>query len=581
MNKRADFNDIGKQFHIDPVIARIIRNRDITDLYDIKKYLYGNEKDLYDAHLLKDADLLVSILENKIKENKSIRIINDYDTDGVCSGYILLNGLKKCGAKVSIRVPDRMKDGYGINQAIIEQAHNDDVDTIITCDNGIAAINEIAYAKSLGMTVLVTDHHSIPYKDDENGNRTYLRSEADAIVNPHQIECTYPFDGLCGAGVAYKVIVLLYEKFRISATELDELLEFAAFATVADVMDLKDENRLIVRLGLKRIRGTKNIGMRALIEANGLQPIQINSYHFGFILGPCVNASGRLKTAQMSLELFMETNEDKALKVAQELVALNGERKDLTQQGLDEALKQITDKNMENDKVLVVYLPEVHESLAGIIAGRIREAYYKPVFVLTKGEEGVKGSGRSIEEYSMFEEMNKCSEYLDKFGGHPMAAGLSLKEENISKFREALNRNVTLTEEDLIEKVHIDVPMPLDYATKELVQQFQLLEPFGKANTKPIFADKNIRILSLNVVGKNQNVLKMKISNESNRNMEAMFFGDIEKFKNYCIEKFGEEAYQKAENGAENDIRLSIIYYPGINAFRGVETLQITINDYI
>lgn len=578
-NKKADFNAVAKEFHIDPVIARIIRNREIMELKDIKTYLYGGVSDLYDAHLLKDADKLVGILKEKIKQKKPIRIIADYDVDGVTSGYEWMTGLKKVGAVVSVHIPDRMKDGYGINEAIIKKAYDDGIDTIVTCDNGIAAIDEIAYAKSLGMTVLVTDHHEIPY-DEVDGKRIYKTSNADAIVNPHQHDCNYPFKGLCGAGVSFKVIGLLYEQFGIPKTALNELIEFAAFGTVADVMDLKDENRIIVKLGLRAIRQTKNIGMKALIKENGMEPIQINSYHFGFVLGPCVNATGRLETAEISLKLFLETDENKATELAQRLISLNAERKDMTLKGVEEALKQIEEKKMINDKVLIVYLPDIHESLAGIIAGRIREYYYRPVFVLTKAESGVKGSGRSIEEYSMYEEMVRCRQYFTKFGGHPMAAGLSMEEENIELLRKAMNENATLTEEDMVEKVRIDVPMPMEYASKELVHQFELLEPFGKGNEKPIFATKGLKIVSLDVIGKNKNVLKMKLKTPSERIVDAIHFGDVEKFKSYCIEKFGKEETDKAYQGVENTLEMSFIYYPSINSFRGMENLQMVVNDY-
>lgn len=580
LNKKADFNQIASAFHIDPVIARIIRNRDVLELEDIKKYLYGAENDLYDPHLLKDADKLVAILKQKIEIGKRIRIVADYDVDGVTSGYEWMKALGRVGANVSIHVPDRMKDGYGINENIIKKAYEDGIDTILTCDNGIAAINEIDYAKSLGMTVLVTDHHEVPY-EEVDGVKVYKTSKADAIVNPHQKDCNYPFKGLCGAGVSFKVITLLYEAFCVPKAELNDLIEFAAFGTVADVMDLKDENRIIVKLGLKQIRQTKNVGMKALIKANGLEPIQIGSYHFGFVLGPCVNATGRLETAEIALSLFLEEWEDKAGEIAKRLVDLNVERKDMTLKGVEDALNQIKENHMENDKVLIIYLPDVHESLAGIIAGRIREYYYRPVFVLTKTEDGgVKGSGRSIEEYSMYEEMVKCKEYFTKFGGHPMAAGLSMEEHNIEPLRTAINKNALLTEEDLIEKVHIDVPMPMEYATKDLVRQFELLEPFGKGNAKPIFATKDVNIVTASVIGKNHNVLKLKLKTPGNVIMDAIFFGDIETFKSYCIEKYGEEEVNKAYCGKANEVKLSFIYYPSINSFRGMETLQMVINDY-
>ena len=578
-NKNADFTKIGKTFHVDPVIARIIRNRNITEMQDIKKFLYGDENDLYDPRLMKDADKLVNIIITKAETGKHIRIINDYDVDGVSSGYIWIRALRKIGANVSMRTPERLTDGYGINKNIIDEAYKDGVDTIITCDNGIAAIEEIAYAKSLGMTVLVTDHHEIPFEDTPDG-RVYKKSNADAIVNPHQKECTYPFKGLCGAGVSYKLICLLYETLGLPFEDTKEFLEFAAFGTVADIMDLRDENRILVKLGLREIRNTKNIGMKALIEENDLTPIKISSYHFGFILGPCVNATGRLETAKLAVDLFLEQNEEKAKDMAKKLVYLNEERKSMTLKGVEDAIAQIEEKQMADDKVLVVYLPDVHESLAGIIAGRIREYYYRPVFVLTKAENGVKGSGRSIEEYSMYEEMVKCRGYFTRFGGHPMAAGLSMEESNIEPLRKALNNNAMLTKEDLIEKIRIDVPMPMEYASMDLVHQFDLLEPFGKGNTKPIFATKDVSILYASVIGKNQNVLKLKLKTPNGVHVDAIHFGDVEKFKSFCIEKHGEEEVKRAYAGIENDVKLSFIYYPSINSFRGVDSLQMIINDY-
>lgn len=470
-NKRADFVSIAQKFHIDPLIAKVLRNKDLTTDEQINRYLNGGINDLYDPHLMKDMDKGVSVIIEKINHKKKIRVVNDYDVDGVASGHILYSALKRCGTDVSIRVPDRIKDGYGLNRNIIEEAHTDGIDTIITCDNGIAALEEIAYAKELGMTVVVTDHHSIPFEKDENGEIRYLKSEADAIINPHQIDCGYPYDGLCGAAVAWKFICVLYEKLGIAKDEAYDMIEFVAFATVADVMELTDENRILVKLGLKKINAgmCSNTGLKLLIEENSLQPDQVSAYHFGFVLGPCVNASGRLETAKIALRLFQEADTDKARKIAKRLIELNEERKALTLEGVEAAEEQIKKFHMEKDKVLVIYLPDVHESLAGIIAGRIRETYYRPVFVLTKGENGVKGSGRSIEEYSMFEEMNKCKEFLDGFGGHPMAAGLSLQAENIGSFRSALNEKTTLTDVDLVEKIHIDAAMPLSYVSMPLV----------------------------------------------------------------------------------------------------------------
>lgn len=578
INKGADFAGIAKRFGISPVTARLIRNRGVMGDEAIARYLKGGIGELYDPHLLLDSDRLTDILVQKISEQKKIRVIGDYDIDGVMSTYILYKGITRCGGSVDFQIPDRMKDGYGINDHLIEQADEAGIDTIITCDNGIAAIGEIAHAKSLGMTVLVTDHHEIPYTE-ERGERHYKRSEADAIVNPKQMECTYPYKNLCGATVAWKVIQILYEKCDIAVEESYDFLENVAFATVGDVMDLTDENRILVREGLKRIHTTMNPGMRALILQNKLEPEQISSYHFGFVLGPCINASGRLETAKIALNLFLQEDVKKASEIAAELVDLNAQRKDMTAEGVELAMQQVEEGNT-GEKVLVVYLPDVHESLAGIIAGRIREACHKPTFVLTKSEDGVKGSGRSIEAYSMYEELCKCQELFTKFGGHPMAAGLSLPEANVEIFREKINACCGLTEEDFIPKIKIDIPMPVDYPDIPLVNELLLLEPFGKANVKPQFADKNLGIDRAVVVGKNQNVLKLTLKTERGKSISAVYFGDVEEFREYYGRKYGENEVQQAFLGRTNGIRMSVVYYPEINRYQGNESIQIVIKNY-
>ena len=578
INKGADFAGIAKRFGISPVTARLIRNREVMGDEAIARYLKGGIGELYDPYLLLDSDRLTDILVQKISEQKKIRVIGDYDIDGVMSTYILYKGITRCGGSVDFQIPDRMKDGYGINDHLIEQADEAGIDTIITCDNGIAAIGEIAHAKSLGMTVLVTDHHEIPYTE-ERGERHYKRSEADAIVNPKQMECTYPYKNLCGAAVAWKVIQILYEKCDIAVEESYDFLENVAFATVGDVMDLTDENRILVREGLKRIHTTMNPGMRALILQNKLEPEQISSYHFGFVLGPCINASGRLETAKSALNLFLQEDVKKASEIAAELVDLNAQRKDMTAEGVELAMQQVEEGNT-GGKVLVVSLPDVHESLAGIIAGRIREACHKPTFVLTKSEDGVKGSGRSIEAYSMYEELCKCQELFTKFGGHPMAAGLSLPEANVEIFREKINACCGLTEEDFIPKIKIDIPMPVDYPDIPLVNELLLLEPFGKANVKPQFADKNLGIDRAVVVGKNQNVLKLTLKTERGKSISAVYFGDVEEFREYYGRKYGENEVQQAFLGRTNGIRMSVVYYPEINRYQGNESIQIVIKNY-
>ena len=577
--KKADFQEIAGRFHISPITARLIRNKDLTTMEEIDAYLNGTISDLYDGMLMKDMDRAIEILSEKIREKQKIRVIGDYDIDGVMSSYILYCALTRCGAIVDVAIPNRITDGYGLNRNLITEAFESGVDTILTCDNGIAAIEEIAYAKEMGMTVLVTDHHEIPFKDVD-GERIYMCSEADAIVNPHQKTCAFPYKDLCGAGVAWAVIVALYEKDGIEQIEAEDLLEFVAFATVGDIMSLTGLNRILVREGLKRIHHTTNIGMRALISQCGLLPEQIDTYHFGFVLGPCINAAGRLDTARRALRLFISEKPEEAAEIADELVVLNEERKEMTRQGVEEAKQLVEEGGYENDPVLILYLPDVHESIAGIIAGRIREYYYRPTFILTKGEDGVKGSGRSTEEYSMYEQMCKCSDLLTKFGGHPMAAGLSLPEENVEAFRKQMNENCPFRAEEMVQTIHIDVPMPVDYVTNALVEEFSILAPFGKDNPKPVFADRNLKISRMWIVGKNQNVLRMTLISEQGRPLSAIYFGDIEAMQTYLMEQYGTQEVDKAFHGRENNMQISIVYSPKLNTYRDSETLQFEIQYY-
>lgn len=561
--KKADFQQIANKFGIDPVVARLIRNREqITD-EEIDTYLHGKITELHSWKLLKGMESLLDILTEKIKEQKKIRIIGDYDIDGVCSTYILLKGLKRAGAAVDVDIPDRMKDGYGISRELIDLAKEAGTDTIITCDNGISAIEQIAYAKELGMTVLVTDHHEVPYEEQEDGSiRTFL-PDADAIVNPKQEDCGYPFKGICGGMVAFKVICGLYEKLGIPFKEAEELIPFAAIATVGDVMDLVDENRILVKDGLRRLQNPENEGLKALIRVNNLENREITAYHIGFILGPCMNASGRLSTAKRALQLLLSQDVKEASVLAEDLKNLNDSRKDMTAKGVEQAVELVETTDLLYDRVLVIYLPDCHESLAGIIAGRIRERYTRPVFVLTRAEEGVKGSGRSIEAYHMFQEMVKCKELLTKFGGHPMAAGLSLPEENVEAFRRKLNENCVLTQEDMIEKIVIDVPMPMSYVTIPLIRQLSQLEPFGKGNTKPVFAQKKLRFADCRVFGKNRNVVKMQGKDEFGFTAECIWFGDGDDF----LEKLREKECW------------DVIYYPSVNVFRGRESIEMVIQN--
>lgn len=561
--KRADFQAIGEKFHIDPVIARLIRNRDVTDESKIREYLTGTIEDLPSPWLMKDMRKAVDILKEKISAQAKIRIIGDYDIDGVTSTYVLLKGLTRIGGKVDTYIPDRVADGYGIHEHLINRAEEDGIDTIVTCDNGIAAAAEIDMARKKNMTVIVTDHHEIPYREI-NGTRQVLLPPANAILNPKQSDCDYPEKGLCGAVVAFKLIIALYEEYGIPKKELEDYYELAAIATVGDVMDLQGENRILVKEGLRRLKDTENIGLRELIRANGLEDMKITSYHVGFVLGPCINASGRLDTAARSLALLNAKDREKAARLAGDLTALNQSRKALTEKGKEEAIQMVETTSLGQDRVLVIFLPDCHESIAGIIAGRIREKYHKPSIVLTRGETGIKGSGRSIEGYSMFEELVKCADLMTQFGGHPMAAGLSMEEKNVEEFRKRLNENCTLTEEDLSPKVIIDVPMPVSYITRELIEQISLLEPFGKGNTKPVFAQKGLRVLESRVFGKNRNVTKVKLMDPSGTVMDGVYFGEAEEFAGFI-------------DGKDS---ISVTYYPEINIFRGRESIQIVIQNY-
>ena len=512
--KKADFNSIARKYHISPITARLIRNRDVIGDEAIDFYLNGTIADLYDGMLMQDMDKAVEILAEKIGEEKQIRIIGDYDIDGVNATYILQEGLSGLGAHVDTDIPDRIKDGYGLNIDLINRALDDGVDTIITCDNGIAAADEIAYGKKNGLTVIVTDHHEVPYVE-MNGEKEYLLPMADAVVDPHRADCGYPFKGLCGAAVAYKLVEALYNVMQRDPEDVDYLMENVAIATVGDVMDLTGENRIFVKQGLEMLKRTKNQGLKALIECTGIDVERLSAYHIGFVLGPCINASGRLDTAKRALELLNAKTRREAVMLAEDLKALNDSRKEMTEKGVEEAVQMIESTSLKDDKVLVVYLPDCHESIAGIIAGRIKERYYRPTFVLTKAEEGVKGSGRSIESYDMFAQMCRCRALFTKFGGHKLAAGLSLEEGSVERFRETINDLADLTEEDLQMKVSIDMLLPFPYITEQLIGELQLLEPFGKGNTKPLFAERNLRVISPRIFGKNRNVLKCRLEDAS------------------------------------------------------------------
>lgn len=579
LRKGADFEAIGKKYQISPRLACLIRNRDVIGEEAVDRYLNGTISDLYDGMLMKDMDKAIDILKEKILEDKKIRVIGDYDIDGVNATYILLEGLERLGADVDSDIPDRISDGYGLNRHLVERAYEAGVDTLITCDNGIAAADEIAYGKEMGMTVIVTDHHEVPF-DEQDGEKRYRIPPAEAVMDPKQPDCLYPFKGLCGAAVAYKLMEALWESMGKDSADLDDLIENVAIATIGDVMDLEDENRIFVKEGLQMLRRTKNPGLKALIECTGIDKNSLNSYHIGFVLGPCINASGRLDTAKRALELLRAGTQKEADILAGDLKALNDSRKDMTEEAVKQAEEQVETTTISKDKVLVVYLPDCHESLAGIVAGRIRENYYKPVFVLTDAEEGVKGSGRSIDGYHMYEELNKCKELLTKFGGHRLAAGLSLPKENVGKFREMLNKNCTLTEEEMKEKVTIDMEMPFGCVTEGLVKELELLEPFGKGNTKPVFAARDVTLLGARILGKNRNVLKLQVQDVNGCRIEAMLFHHADDFLGKLEEQYGKTEVEALLKGRGRQIRISMTYYPDINEYMGKKTPQIVVTHY-
>ncbi len=579
-NIKVDYKQMSKELQISEILCKIMVNRGIVEKEVAYDFLNPNLNKLHNPLLMKDLNNGVKVIKQKISEDKKIRIIGDYDVDGVISTYLLYTALSNCGAIVDYEIPHRVEDGYGINNSIIDTAHQDGIDTIITCDNGISAIEQIKHAKELGLTVIVTDHHDVPFIEDEEGNRTYIRSEADAIINHKQLDCQYPFKHLCGGGVVYKFIQVLYAEMGIKQELLEELLQFVAIATVCDVVDLVDENRVLVKKGLELINYTNNIGLKALMKATGIEGKPISTYTLGFVIGPCINATGRLDYAKKGLELLLSNNVDEADALANELHQLNEERKQMTIEGVEQIIKNIESTCAGKDKVFVVYKSGIHESIAGIIAGRIKDKYHVPTIILTDAEDGVKGSARSIEGYNMFEELLKCKDLLTKFGGHPMAAGLSLLSENIESMRERLNQLTTLTEEDLIPKIYIDAQLPLEMITLELAEKLQELEPFGKGNSKPLFAEKELKVTSASVLGVNKNVLKLKLLSKKGKVMEAVYFGNIPEFEKLIINKFGQLEVDKLYKGKGNEIVLDFIYTVGINEYRGNKSVQMIIQSY-
>lgn len=576
-NKKVDLKAMSEKYKISQLLCKLMVNRDIIDENIINSYINPVYKYLHSPKTMKDVVIAVDIIKRKIQENKKIRIIGDYDVDGIISVFILYTALKKCGANVDYEIPDRIKDGYGINENIVMAAYDEGVDTIITCDNGISAIDQIQYAKDLGLTVIVTDHHDVPFIE-EDGVRTFLSSQADAIINPKQIECEYKFKSICGAGVAFKLMEALYEEIGMDKEECYKLIEFVAIATVCDVVDLIDENRIFVKNGLEMLNNSKNIGINALKKACGLEDKEITAYHLGFVIGPCLNASGRLDSAKKGLELLLMEDDEEAKNLAQEIVDLNDARKNMTKEGVDRAINIIDSTDINNDKILVVYIPDIHESLAGIVAGRVKEKYNKPTIILTKSEDGVKGSARSIEEYNMFEGLLACKELLDKFGGHPMAAGLSLQEDKVDELRIALNNKCELTDEDLTRKIMIDSSLPLEYLNLHLIEELNVLEPFGKGNSKPVFGVRDAKITKAMLLGKDKNVLKLKLLTNNNITIDAMIFNDLENFESKIIEKYGNEGLDNLYNKSNNNIPMDFTFYPSINEWNGNKSIQIVVN---
>ncbi len=575
---KVDFEGYAARLHVSPLTVRIMCNRGLRKLEEMEDYLYPDEKKLNHPLMMKDMEQAVDILIDKIRAGRRIRIVGDYDIDGVCAVAILYRGLKGAGADVDWYIPHRMKDGYGLNRGIVEKALQDGVDTILTCDNGISAREEVAYGKEQGMTVIVTDHHDIPSAGIPL---------ADAVVNPKQEDCTYPFKGLCGAAVAWKLVWALFEKQGLPRSQVWDMLEFAAIATVGDVVELQGENRLMVKLGIQKLRGTSIPGLTALIEACDLKPDAIGSYHIGFVLGPAINASGRLESARLSEELLLcEELDDETREKARYLRALNDSRKTMTSESVNEALCLVEGSAMAQDRVLVIYLPHCSESIAGIVAGRLREHYYRPCIILTDSEadpDMVKGSGRSIPGYDLFHELEKAADLMTRFGGHPLAAGLSLKKEHVEAFRRKLNENCTLTEKELTERLWIDIPLPIDRITPEFIREMELLEPFGKGNEKPVFADRNIKILRGYILGKEKNVLKLLVESPGGCRMEALLFQDKDDFLALFESYYGRDALEQLFAGFQeenNPTCLSLVYYPSVNIYRGVETVQIVLQDF-
>ena len=579
--KKADFAAISKAYGINQVTARIMRNRGVETKEEIESYLKGDLDYLSDPALMKDADKAASLLEAAIANNELIAISSDFDNDGIFSGLLLKEAIIELGGRAAIFTPNRVMEGYGVNSRIVEEANAKGASVLLTCDNGIAAFEAIEEAKKLGMTVIVTDHHEVPF-EEHDGKKTYLLPKADAIVDPKQEDCAYPFKSLCGTGVAYQLMTLLFSRMKRTMSRQEIFLQYTAIATVADVMELVGENRILVRKGLSYLNHTNHIGLRALMEVCGITPEQVRAYHIGFILGPCFNAAGRLDTIVHALALLESKEYDQALALAGELWAMNEERKELTRVGTERAVELIEHATWKDEHVYLVYIKDCHESVAGIIAGRLRERYYRPVLVFTDAsEEGqIKASGRSIDDYDMFTELSAFRNLFLRFGGHKMAAGLTMEKKNLETLRDGLNARCTLTQTQLMPLVMIDAAMPLGYISEEVIADLEKLEPFGRANEKPLFAQQHLSVLRLSRIGKNRNVVKMSVMGPEGIIMDALYFGDTDVFFDFLEEEYGRDNVAAALRGMRNTIDIGVTYYPQINEFQGKRSLQIVIQNY-
>lgn len=574
-----DVSALAKNSGVSQVVAKILINRGIHNEIDIKRFMRASIEDLYDPFLMKDMEKATELIKLAIENKKKIVVYGDYDADGVTSTVIMYKALKQCGAQVAYYVPDREHEGYGINSERIKKLQEEGFEIVLTCDNGIAAMDQVKLAKQLGMTVIITDHHELSFDEDSSGTRTFKIPPADAVINPKQVECSYPFKQLCGAGIALKFVQALYIKLGINKEAVKEFIEIAGIGTICDVVDLIDENRIIAKNALGMLTNTKNLGLKCLKEILSINGKEMKSYHVGFLIGPCINATGRLESAAISVELLLCEEENKAVELAKTLFELNKTRQEMTTDNVEQVIELIKQSSFKNDKVLVIYKDTIHESIAGIVAGRVRETFNVPTIILTKGKDNPKGSARSIEEYNLFEELIKCEELLLKFGGHPMAAGLSIKEENIEKLRSKLNLICKLTDEDIIPKVRIDERMALSKINYSIIEELELLEPFGKGNSSPLLAEKSIPVLKIDILGKNANTIKIKfLMPGANKTIDGIFFNRVEEFMEMLKSSYGQDYMSYVES--PRGMKLDLIFSPQINEYNGNKSIQLKIVEF-